>query len=116
MTPAISRLHHLLSVFPMASGDIYVQLTATANASRRPKTIVVLVPRKSIEDCRVSAKKSDDYSIAQDLAGPLATYVFTHRASFGSFKVAHSFSLTPPPEIEGESPELTQGDLKAWLL
>jgi hypothetical protein len=100
----------------MASGDIYVQVTATPSANRRPKSIVVLVPRKSIEDCRTSAKKSDDYSIARHLSDPLASYLFTHRASFGSFKVAYSFSLFPPPEIKGESPELTRGDLKAWVL
>jgi hypothetical protein len=99
----------------MASGDIYVQVTATPDASRRPKSVVVLVPRKSIEDCRMSIKESDD-SIARHLADPLAMYVFTHRTSFGNFKVAHLFSLTPPPEIEGESPEFTQGEFKAWLL
>lgn len=61
-------------------------------------------------------KKSDDHSIAQRLADPLAMYLFTHRASFGNFKVAHVFSSTPPPEIEGESPEFTRGGLKAWVL
>ena len=63
----------------------------------------------------MSVKESDD-AIAQHLADPLAMYLFTHRVNFGDFKVAHSFSLTPPPEIEGESPEFTQGELKAWLL
>jgi hypothetical protein len=100
----------------MASGDIYVQVTATPVAGRRLKSIVVLVPRKSIEDYLTSIRKSDDNSIARDLADPLARYLFTHRASFGRFKVAYSFSVLPPPEIEGESPELTRGDLKAWLL
>jgi hypothetical protein len=100
----------------MASGDIYVQVTATPDAHGLPKSTVVLIPWKSIEDCRTLVKKSDDHSIARHLADPLATYLFTHRASFGRFKVAYSFSLVPPPEIEGESPELTRGDLKAWLL
>ena len=112
----ISFLNLLAAVFPMASGDIYVQVTATPHADSRPKSIVVLVPGKSIEDCRTSAKKSDDYSIARRLADPLAAYLFTHRASFGRFRVAYSFSLVPPPEIERESPELRRGDLKAWLL
>jgi hypothetical protein len=64
----------------------------------------------------MSSKKSDDHSIAQRLADPLAMYLFTHRASFGNFEVARSFSPTPPPEIEGESPEFTRGDLRAWIL
>jgi hypothetical protein len=105
---------YLLSA--MASDDVYVQITATPVASGRPKSIVVLVPRKSIDDCRMSGKNSDDNSIARYLADPVATYVFSHRASFGNFKVNHSFSLTPPHEIEGEPAEFTQGDLKAWLL
>ena len=102
----------------MASDDIYVQVTATPDASRRPKSIVVLVPRKSIEEYKSTkaTKKFDDHSIARHLANPLAMYLFTHRASFGNFKVAHLFSLTPPPEIEGESPEFMRGDLKAWVL
>jgi hypothetical protein len=100
----------------VATGDIYVQVTATAEGSQRAKAIIVLVPGKSIEDCRISSKKTDDHSIAQRLADPLAMYLFTHRASFGPFKVARSFSPTPPPEIEGEFPEFTRGDLKAWVL
>ena len=84
----------------VASDDIYVQVTATPDASRRPKSIVVLVPRKSIEEykSRKATKKFDDHSIAQQLANPLAMYLFTHRASFGNFKVTHLFSLIPPPE------------------
>jgi hypothetical protein len=100
----------------VATGDIYVQITATAQGSQRAKSIVVLVPRKSIENSRISGKKTDDHSIAQRLADPLAMYLFTHRASFGPFKVARSFSSTPPPEIEGEFPEFARGDVKAWVL
>jgi hypothetical protein len=100
----------------VASGDIYVQVTATADTSGHPKSVVVLVPRKSIEDykSKVSGKKSDDNPIVQHLADLLAMNVFTHRASFGNFKVAHLFSLTPPPEIEGRSPEFARSGLKAW--
>ena len=94
----------------------YVQVTATAEDSERAKSIIVLVPRKSIEDCRISGKWIDEHAIARRLADPLAMYPFTHRTSFGPFKVARSFSATPPPEIEGESPEFTRGDLKAWVL
>ncbi|HXM25537.1 MAG TPA: hypothetical protein VN957_05915, partial [Chthoniobacterales bacterium] len=102
----------------VASDDIYVQVTATPDASRRPKSVVVLVPRKIIEEYKSTkaTTKFDDYSIARHLANPLAMYLFTHRASFGNFTVAHLFSLTPPPEIEGESPEFTRAELKAWVL
>ena len=102
----------------MSSSDIYVQVTATSGASGRSKSVVVLVPRRKIEECKaaIESKKPDDESIARQLADPLASYVFTHRPSFGSFKVAYAFSAVPPPEIASESPELTRGDLKAWLL
>ncbi|HZC34820.1 MAG TPA: hypothetical protein VE242_04365 [Chthoniobacterales bacterium] len=100
----------------MATGDIYVQVTATAEASQRAKSIVVLVPGKIVEDCRTAGKKTDERAIAQHLADPVAMYLFTHRASFGRFRVARSFSPTPPAEIEGELPEFTRGDLKAWVL
>jgi hypothetical protein len=102
----------------MASGDISVQITATPNTSGNPKSVVVLVPRKIIEDYKLktSTKKSEDNLIAQRLADPLAMNVFTHRTSFGNFRVAHSFSLIPPPEIEGRSPDFAQSGLKAWVL
>jgi hypothetical protein len=102
----------------MATGDIYVQVTASPGASGRSKSVVVLVPRRIIEEhkSKIGTKKRDDQSIARYFADPLASYVFTHRAAFGSFKVAHSFCATPPPEIAGEPPELTRGELKAWVL
>jgi hypothetical protein len=100
------------------AGDIYVQVTATSTRSGHPKSVVVLVPRKAIEEYKrqICPKKLDDLRIAQQLADPLAIYVFTHRASFGNFKVSHLFSTTSPHEIEAESPELTRSDLKAWVL
>jgi hypothetical protein len=100
------------------AGDIYVQVTATSGLSGRAKSVVVLVPRKIIEECKskIQGKKIDDQSTARELVDPLASYVFTHRDTFGRFDVKHSFSTTPPPEIEHESPELTRGELKAWLL
>jgi hypothetical protein len=100
----------------MASSDIYVQVTATPAGSGRPKAVVVLVPQESIEESRISSQKSGDHAIAQHLADPLAMNVFTHRASFSNFKVAHSFSLKPLPEIEGRLPDFARSGLKAWVL
>jgi hypothetical protein len=102
----------------MASADIYVQITATANFSGRSKSVVVLVPRNAIEKCKstLHSSKDDDEAIARQLADPVAGYVFTHRPSFGRFQVAYCFTTAPPPEIEHEPPELTRGELKAWLV
>jgi hypothetical protein len=98
----------------MASGDIYVQVTATPDGSGRPKSVIVLVPRKNIEEHQISGKKPE--AIARHLADPLAMNVFTHRASFGNFKVAHSFSSDPLPEIESRLPDLVLRGLKGWVL
>jgi hypothetical protein len=102
----------------MPSGDIYVQITANSSASGRSKSVVVLVPRSAIEKhkSRFRLLDEEDEAIAQRLADPAAGYVFTHRSTFGRFQVRHSFTLTPPWEIENESPELTRGNLKVWLL
>src|SRR5690348_3988765 len=102
----------------MASADIYVQITATATGSGRSKSVVVLVPQSAIAEykSRLQAAKDEDQSVARRLADPLASYVFTHRSTFGNFRVAYSFAKSPPPEIQHEPPELTRGDLKAWLL
>jgi hypothetical protein len=102
----------------MAMADIYVQITATSPFSGRSKSVVVLVPQNAIREykARLQLTKDDDQSLARQLADPLANYVFTHRPTLGSFKVVFSFTTEPPPEIENESPELTRGDLKAWLV
>jgi hypothetical protein len=102
----------------MASSDIYVQVTATPERSEPPKSLVVLVPRKNIEDYKsqLLGNSSDDKSIAKVLADPLATNLFTHRASFGRFRVTHSFYSTPLPEIEGKPPEFAHNGLQAWIL
>jgi hypothetical protein len=102
----------------MASNDIYVQVTATPESSKTPKSLVVLVPRKNIEDykSRMPRNSPDDKSIAKDLADPLATNLFTHRASFGNFRVTHSFYSNPLPEIEGKPPEFAHNGLRAWIL
>src|SRR6516162_5005234 len=100
----------------MQSGDIYVQVTATSDGKSR--SVVVQVPRQNIENFRKQKndKISSDHSIAQSLAEPLARYAFTHRTIFGDFKISHSFSTTPPTEIEGRSPNLSQSGLKAWAI
>jgi hypothetical protein len=102
----------------MASSDIYVQITATSQSSNPPKSLVVLVPRKNIEEykSRMPRHSPDDKSIAKDLADPLAMNLFTHRASFGPFRVSHSFHSVPLPEIEGKSPEFVHNGLQAWIL
>jgi hypothetical protein len=102
----------------MGFGDIYVLVTATFGRSGRTKSVVVLVPRKAIEEykSRIQAIRKNDESIARELADPVASYVFTHRPDFGSFSLAHSFSAVPPPEIEREPPEFTRGEVKAWVL
>jgi hypothetical protein len=102
----------------MASRDIYAQITATSGLSGRSKSVVVFVPRSAIEEykSKCHAVKEDDETIARRLANPLASYVFTHRSTFGGFRVAYSFTKTPPPEIEHEPPELTRGELQAWLV
>lgn len=102
----------------MTSGDLYVQATATPEKSGPPKSIVVLVPRQKIEDYRVqtSGKTSDENRIAQHLAEPLATNVFTHRASFGRYRLAYSFTSLPPPDLQNKPPEFAHSGLKAWVL
>ncbi|MBV9731248.1 MAG: hypothetical protein JO275_00645 [Verrucomicrobia bacterium] len=102
----------------MADADIYVQITATTTSSGRSKSVVVLVPQNAIEEykSRLQVTKEEDQSVARKLADPLASYVFTHRPTFGNFRVAYFFTKTPPPEIEHEPPEVTRGELKAWLL
>ncbi|MBV8211734.1 MAG: hypothetical protein JOZ08_00750 [Verrucomicrobia bacterium] len=102
----------------MASTDIYVQITATSDFSARSKSVVVLVPGNAIEKYRstLHSNRDDDEAIARQLADPVASYVFTHRSSFGRFRVAYSFTAARPPEIAREPPELSRGDLKAWLV
>jgi hypothetical protein len=102
----------------MASNHIYVQVTATPESSGTPKSLVVLLPRKSIEDykSRMLRNSPDDKLIAKNLADPLATNLFTHRTSFGHFRITHSFYSNPPPEIEGKPPEFSHNGLRAWIL
>jgi len=102
----------------MASSDIYVQVTATSQSSNPPKSLVVLVLRKNIEEykSRMPRQSADDKLIAKDLADPLTANLFTHRASFGPFRVSHSFYSVPPPEIEGKPPEFAHNGLQAWIL
>jgi hypothetical protein len=102
----------------MPTDDIYVQVTASAAASGKSRSVVVLVPRANRENYRREQNdaKSDDNAIARLLAEPLAGYAFTHRTIFSAFEVSHTFFPTPPREIEGRSPNLSQSGLKAWIL
>jgi hypothetical protein len=102
----------------MPSDNIYVQLTATSESSDKLRSVVVLVPRENIENFRKQKndERQDDHSIALSLAEPLARYAFTHRTIFGKFQMSHSFSVTPPNDIEGRSPNLSQSGLKAWAI
>jgi hypothetical protein len=102
----------------VATDDIYVQITASSESSGKSRTVVVRVPRARIEKFRQEkdhAHANDD-AVAKALAEPLANYAFTHRTIFSSYKLAHSFSPTPPPDIEGKSPNVSQAGLKAWVL
>ena len=102
----------------MLPGDIYVQMTASSESSGKSRSVVVLVPRANIENFRRQKNdaKSGDHFIATSLAEPLAEYAFTHRTIFSTFELTHSFSAGPPPEIQGRSPNLSQGGLKAWVV
>jgi hypothetical protein len=102
----------------MAPADIYVQITATTISSGRSKSVVVLVPHNAIEEykSRLHPSNDNDAAIARGLADPVASYVFTHRPTFGGLRAAYSFTTTPPAEIAHEAPELTRGDLNAWLV
>jgi hypothetical protein len=102
----------------VASIDIYVQVTASSPSSEKSKTVIVLVPHANLENFRrqKNDSKSDDHSIAKTLAAPMAEYAFTHRTIFPAFELSHVFFSTPPREIEGKSPNLSQSGLKAWVV
>jgi hypothetical protein len=102
----------------MPNGDIYIQMTASSESSSKSRTAIVHVPRTSIEKFRQVNNDfhSDDNVVAKSLAEPLARYAFTHRTIFSAYKLACSFSLTPPPEIDGRPPNLSQAGLKVWIV
>jgi hypothetical protein len=102
----------------MNSSPLYVQITATPENGGSAKALVVLVPRVNIENLRSAPgrKMASDEQIAQLLSEPLANNLFTHRASFGRFRIAHSFSMVPPPDIEGKAHEFERDGMKAWIL
>jgi hypothetical protein len=102
----------------MTSTDIYVQITASSQSSGISRSVIVLVPRVNIENFRRQKgdSKTDDHAIAKILAEPMAGYAFTHRTIFSTFQLAHSFLPTPPSEIEGRPPNLSQSGLKAWVI
>jgi hypothetical protein len=98
--------------------NLYVQITATPENGGPAKSLVVLVPGVNIENFRLAPgrRMASDEQIAQLLAEPLATNLFTHRASFGRFRAAHSFSMVPPPDIERKAHEFERDGMKAWIL
>jgi hypothetical protein len=102
----------------MASGDIYVQVTASQRAGGKSRSVVVLVPdsvRQSFESAKQS-RQLEANAIAQKLAEPFARYAFSHRAIFDDYEVSYAFFENEPYEIKGKSPQLTQNGLKAWIL
>jgi hypothetical protein len=102
----------------MSKGDIYVQLTASSGSTGKSRSVIVLVPRANIERFREQRNdsKSDDHNVAKSLADPLAKYAFTHRLIFSTFEISHSFQESPPSEIKGRSPNISQSGLKAWVV
>ena len=102
----------------MTSVDIYVQITASSQPSGKSRSVIVLVPGANIDNFRRQKNdlKSHDHFIAKTLAEPMAGYAFTHRTIFSTFELSHSFLTTPPSEIEGRSPNLSQSGLKAWVI
>ena len=101
----------------MASGDIYVQVTASG-AAGKSRSVIVLIPRSAREPFEEAGqhKRLDENAIAQKLAEPFAKYAFTHRTIFNDYEVSYSVYADEPQEIEGRSPQLTQNGLKAWIL
>jgi len=104
--------------FGMSKGDIYVQLTASSGSTGKSRSVIVLVPRANIERFRENRNdsKSGDHDVAKSLADPLAEYAFTHRLIFSTFEISHSFQESPPSEIKGRSPNISQSGLKAWVV
>ena len=102
----------------MPAEDIYVQITASSQSSGKARSVIILVPGPNLDQFRSQKKdaKSTDQTIARALADPLAEYAFTHRTIFSTFELSYSYLLTPPHEIEGKSPNITQRGLKAWVV
>ncbi len=101
-----------------SSTDLYVQITATPTNAGSLKTVVVFVPGQSIARFQEGtfSREVDARTIARNLADPIARNIFTHRASFGPFRLAYLISNVPPSEIAGKPPEFAQADLKAWII
>src|SRR5215467_6221393 len=77
-------------VYPLASGNIYVQITASQRGGKS-RSVVVLVPesaRKAFEETGQS-KPTEAVAIARKLAEPLARYAFTHRTIFDDYEVSY---------------------------
>ena len=102
----------------MASGEIYVQVTASERSGEKSRSVIVLVPefaRQSFESAGHS-NQLDEKAIAQKLAEPFAKYAFSHRRIFDDYEVSYAFFESEPHEIKGRLPQLTQNGLKAWVV
>jgi hypothetical protein len=102
----------------VASGDIYVQVTASQRSAGKSRSVIVLVPakiRQSFGEGRQS-KPDQENAIARKLAEPFARYAFTHRTIFDHCEVCYAFYEDEPLEIKGRPPQLTQDGLQAWIV
>jgi hypothetical protein len=101
----------------MASGEIYVQITASECSSEKSRSVIVLVPasRQSFESAG-QFNQLDEKTIAQKLAEPFAKYAFSHRRIFDAYEVSYAFFESEPHDIKGRLPQLTQDGLKAWVV
>ena len=107
-----------MSEGPMASGDIYVQITASQEATGKSRSVIVRVPesaRQAFEEPGRS-KPAEADAIARKLAEPLARYAFTHRTIFDDYEVSYACYESKPHEIAGRPPHLTQHGLEAWIV
>jgi hypothetical protein len=101
----------------MPGNDIYVQVTASFGSSAKSRSVVVFVPRKNIARAiEQEGSDSDDTAIAKSLAAPLVKYAFTHRQISPAYTLSYSFYAAAPTEIRGQSPNLSQAGLKAWII
>jgi hypothetical protein len=88
----------------MASGDIYVQVTASQRGAGKSRSIIVLVP-ESVRQSAQEAGPLEEHAIAQKLAEPFAKYAFSHRTIFDDYKVSYAFYENEPDDLGGRSPQ-----------
>jgi hypothetical protein len=98
------------SLLLMASGDIYVQVTASQRSGGKSRSVIVLVPVLALQSSELTRHPNqlDEKTIAQKLAEPFAKYAFSHRRIFDDYEVSYAFFESEPHEIKGRLPQLTQ--------